>query len=58
MKDAATEIDAHFIQSDHHPSRLGEPALPPLMPAMCNAIYAATGRRVRKLPITREGFVV
>ena len=33
MKDAATEIDAHFIQSDFHPTGLGEPVLPALMPA-------------------------
>jgi isoquinoline 1-oxidoreductase beta subunit len=58
MKDAGTEIDVHFIQSDYHSTGLGEPALPPLMPAVCNGIFAAEGRRVRRLPIIREGFLI
>jgi len=58
MKDAATQIDAHFIQSDNHPTGLGEPCLPPLASAVCNAIFAATGHRIKTLPITKEGFTV
>lgn len=57
MKDAPI-VDVHFIQSDYAPTGLGEPALPPLAPAIGNAIFAATGHRVRTMPISKEGFTV
>ena len=49
-------VDVHFIQSDHDSTGLGEPALPPLAPAVGNAVYAAIGERVRSLPFSEAGF--
>jgi isoquinoline 1-oxidoreductase beta subunit len=56
MNDAPVYVDVHIVESSAPPAGVGEPGVPPMAPAICNAIYAATGKRVRELPLVKNGF--
>lgn len=55
MNTAPRETHVHVVENDAPPGGVGEPGLPALAPALCNAIFAATGRRIRELPLTKAG---
>jgi isoquinoline 1-oxidoreductase beta subunit len=53
----APAIEVFIVPSEERPTGVGEPSVPPLAPALTNAIFAATGKRVRRLPIRTSDLV-
>jgi isoquinoline 1-oxidoreductase subunit beta len=54
MNEAPVQTQVHIVASDAPPAGVGEPGVPPMAPAICNAIFAATGKRIRDLPVKKQ----
>ena len=57
MNRAPRQISVHVVESDAPPAGVGEPGVPPFAPALYNAVFAATGKRVRELPLSKTKLV-
>ena len=56
INEAPYQTNVYLVESDAPPAGVGEPGVPPFIPALCNAIYVATGKRIRELPLSRTDF--
>jgi isoquinoline 1-oxidoreductase beta subunit len=54
MNEAPYKTNVYIVDSDAPPAGVGEPGVPPFAPAVCNAIFAATGKRIRELPLSKN----
>jgi isoquinoline 1-oxidoreductase beta subunit len=57
MARAPRNVEVHIVKSDARPAGVGEPGVPPFAPALCNAVFAATGQRIRELPLSKTKLV-
>ncbi|MCI0389239.1 MAG: xanthine dehydrogenase family protein molybdopterin-binding subunit [Acidobacteria bacterium] len=57
INEAPYETHVHIVPSQDLPAGVGEPGVPPIPPAICNALFAATGKRIRELPIKKHKLV-
>ena len=57
MNDAPVQVNVHFVESGNLPTGVGEPGVPPVIAALANAIYSATGKRVREMPFSKTKLV-